>query len=505
MRRAIITILILVIALLIWYFCKPEKDKNRGKFDPVRIKESPEDPTDSLRYRFDQILVRFKENATPAQREEHRTRLLQYLSNNGIQVNPDSIRRCSSCTDSYMELWNANGIHTTIHGEGLRAGVGGPSNPVGEDSVAKYSLNLLQKLPIDRLNRAYEVSKSNAQAGNFADTVTIAVLDTGIDTTRAVSSRFLWTNALEANGKESADEDGNCYQNDIHGWNFVDGNADFQDNDPALHGSIVTQFIVNEFANSQQNVVQIMALKTHDADGTGDLFSSICAMQYALNKGVNIINASWGFYYYQDNPHPFMENFIKKELQPRGILFVTAAGNSIPELDANAQAEYFKQHGDSLPDALLRNLEIHNFYPACFGAPNSNIIVATTTDGKRVSPTQNYSSKYVDLGVVADSVTDDQMTFQFPFPGFDYYVSGSSYATAIVTGKIGAFLPKREYVSGITKEAVIKQLEGLGGNNGYPVIILTSKELDQQKLVNHGKYSVKSITKGRRIRASVRQ
>ena len=109
----------------------------------------------------------------------------------------------------------------------------------------------------------------------------------------------------------------------------------------SLHGTLVSQYIINEFATSQNKAVELMALKTHDKDGRGDLFSSICAIHYAMEKGAQIINASWGFYYYEDGPHPYLNNLITNVLREKGILFVAAAGNKIDDQDVFARQSIF--------------------------------------------------------------------------------------------------------------------------------------------------------------------
>ena len=84
-----------------------------------------------------------------------------------------------------------------------------------------------------------------------------------------------------------------------------------------------------------------MTLKTHDKNGSGDLFASICAIHYAMEKGAQIINASWGFYYYQDGPHPYLDYLITNVLRKKGILFVAAAGNKIDQVDEDANDAYY--------------------------------------------------------------------------------------------------------------------------------------------------------------------
>jgi hypothetical protein len=363
--------------------------------------------------------------------------------------------------------------------------VSGGSKGVGEDSLAKYSLNYLQRLPTDNLpgRREYKIRQQPGPIdGTGKDTILIAVLDTGVDTTQIVSGTYLWRNKKERS-LPGGDHDSNCYEDDISGWNFIDANNDILDNNNNLHGTLVSNYIINEFRSSPNNVVQIMALKTHDQTGSGDLFSSICAIHYAVDNGANIINASWGFYYYQDGPHPYLDSLITTGLNQKGILFVTASGNKIDAIDQNAQAMYQSEHGIAMPDSLLRNLEFHNFYPACLSRPDNNVVTVTTTDGSKISATQNYASRYVDVAVKADTVDASGMRFELTFSSSPLYISGSSFATAIAAGKIGAWTPVSAYVTNIDKEAILSAMT----SGGSPVIA-TSSALESQERIAKGRY-----------------
>ncbi len=58
---------------------------------------------------------------------------------------------------------------------------------------------------------------SSAQAAK------IAVIDSGLDYKHEMIVPNLWTNALET--EDNRDEDGNGYQDDVHGWNFAEQNG----------------------------------------------------------------------------------------------------------------------------------------------------------------------------------------------------------------------------------------------------------------------------------------
>jgi hypothetical protein len=470
---------IYTVAIISCFFRCTCSDEPRS-YEPIRSDEFIRDNSASVRYKANEILVLYKGTPSRAKRDDIRLKLHQA----GIDTTAINVRVCNSCS-AHVELWQANDIHTVIHGEEIRAGtVSGGSKGVGEDTTAIYSLNYIQQIPTEELPTIRQFKFGQQQEpvpSTGKDTIVIAVLDTGIDTLDAVESQYIWRNASEKSSS-APDADGNCYPKDIYGWNFVSNSPDVRDDNLSRHGSIISKYIVNEFAGSSTNFVQIMTLKTHDNSGSGDLFASICALHYAIDKGANIINASWGFYYYLPDPHPYLDSLITKVLADKGILFVTASGNKIDAVDAAAKAKYQDQYGVTIPDSLLRNLGIHNFFPACLSDSVNNVIVATTSTTDRVSPTQNYLSRYVDFGVTADSVDAASMKFLVPYTSPPIYISGSSFATAILTGKIGATVNKSVYGSSISKQTVFSELEAA------PSVVRTSPALNDRKLVRKGRY-----------------
>jgi subtilisin family serine protease len=71
------------------------------------------------------------------------------------------------------------------------------------------------------LDRAYQEILSHKQA----TTVTVAVIDGGIDTAHEDLRSVLWVNPREISGN-ALDDDHNGYTDDIHGWNFIGGPHD---------------------------------------------------------------------------------------------------------------------------------------------------------------------------------------------------------------------------------------------------------------------------------------
>jgi hypothetical protein len=139
-----------------------------------------------------------------------------------------------------------------------------------------------------------------------------------------------------------------------------------------------------------------------------------------------------------------------------------------------------------LSEAQLRNLEIHNFYPACLSAAQNNVLIVTTTNTHIVSPTQNHSDMYVDLGIQADSVTPTSMKFKLPFMlSPSLFVSGSSFATAIASGRIGSQLKKEVYAPGLGKTAVF--------NAFTSGVLQSSADLKNGKLIRNGRFTTGTV------------
>jgi Subtilase family len=380
---------------------------------------------------------------------------------------------CPNC-DSDLLLLSGPGPELFIQQSGS-GGSGGskPGGPGGGGGPAWYCANLSVTTPdlppaIDSLGDSLRPPNAiPIHTQSPRKPVVVAVFDTGLDTT-ATSRSFV-------NGVP-----GTCLVDPASnkGWNFVAGNANTYDDHPGHHGSIVTRFIIQQVQQYQSlttatfgasaaavsaGSVNILPVKIFDNTGKGSLYNILCGLAYAANSGVQIINASFGFYEYADTPTnrvaavllgKYMEHYLIKS----NMLMVAAAGN------ANITADSLYRAETGVPQANPRNLDSNFFYPACFTTDNilaNNLLVVTTVNAtsRLVSPLQNFSNKVVDIGISCDAIIDSNQTSYYIFTDprqtisntattlttygqrlyLENTVSGTSFATPIVTGKITAF------------------------------------------------------------------
>ena len=131
---------------------------------------------------------------------------------------------------------------------------------------------------------------------NTASTI-IAVIDSGIDVTHPDLASQLWTNPGEipANG---VDDDGNGYVDDVHGWNFIAGTNDVDDD--SGHGTQVAG--IAAAAENGVGVIgvcpgcRLMIVKVMRPNGTANYSDIAAGVAYARANGAQVINLSLGGY-----------------------------------------------------------------------------------------------------------------------------------------------------------------------------------------------------------------
>ncbi|MFP6807667.1 MAG: S8 family serine peptidase [Pseudomonadales bacterium] len=208
--------------------------------------------------------------------------------------------------------------------------------------------------------------------------VVVAVTDTGIRYTHQDLHANMWTNPGEIPGN-GVDDDSNGYVDDVYGINTITGSGDpMDDNDHGSHiaGTIAaTAFDGNPHAGVAYSA-KLMALKFLSSTGSGDISHSIELIEYAIDHGADIINASWGGGGYSQA----LADAIAAANQA-GILFVAAAGNdsrnndttpsypsnydvenivSVAAIDRAGTLANFSNYGEMTVDIAAPGVEIYS-------------------------------------------------------------------------------------------------------------------------------------------------
>ncbi|HET9666138.1 MAG TPA: S8 family peptidase [Desertimonas sp.] len=207
--------------------------------------------------------------------------------------------------------------------------------------------------------------------------IVVAIIDDGVDFSHPDLVGAAWTNPGEIAGN-GLDDDGNGFPDDIHGWDFCNGNASVHDAGQDAHGTHVAGTI-GASPNGSGVVgvapaIQIMAVKFIDDSGDcGTDGMAIEAIDYAASFDVPIINASWGG---SQDSNP-LENAIAES----NALFVAASGNAGRNIDSGT----------------------YNFYPAEF--PLANVLSVAAIDQRgSLARFSNYGATTVDVSAPGTNI-----------------------------------------------------------------------------------------------------
>jgi large repetitive protein len=233
--------------------------------------------------------------------------------------------------------------------------------------------------------------------------IIVAVLDTGADLDHEDLADNIWINAGEIPGN-SIDDDGNDKVDDVRGWDFK--NDDNDPDDETSHGTHVSGTI-GARGNNNKGItgvcwtVSLMTVRMMDGSG-GTTAQEIAAIQYAVDMGARIINASFGSY---DDPPPQSEYDAIQSANASGVLFVAAAGNAGLDIDSGTT----------------------KCYPASYDLPNI-IAVAASDHNDGLLGGSNYGATTVDVAAPGNYIYST-------FPGDNYgYMGQTSTATPHVSG-----------------------------------------------------------------------
>ncbi len=245
-----------------------------------------------------------------------------------------------------------------------------------------------------------------------AESVIVAVLDTGLRVTHEDLAGNLWVNPGEIPGN-GIDDDGNGYIDDVHGINSLLSKGTAGSGDPfddQGHGTAVAG-VIGAVGNNGKGIsgvawrVQLMPMKIDNREGAtgGGAFTSniIECVDYAIAKGARVINLSYG-----GNSYSHAEVDAFRRARDHGIIVVISAGN-----DGNDTS--------NVPD-----------YPASY--PVDNIVsVANSDRNDRLFVSSNYGG-LVELAAPGTDI------LTLGHDRDDEYVpySGTSFSAPMVAGSL---------------------------------------------------------------------
>jgi thermitase len=236
----------------------------------------------------------------------------------------------------------------------------------------------------------------------------VAVLDTGIDTDHPdLAANVYKSDDKPNNGK---DDDKNGYVDDAYGYNAIAGKGSGQDDNG--HGTHVAGIVASRGNNRNGNAgicwsAKLVAVKFMNSRGKGSTSDAIEGIQYAVEKGLKIINCSFGSSSKSSALHDAVDY-----AQSHNALLVVAAGND------------------------GKNIDKSPVYPASY--TDSNILaVAASTSGDTLASFSNFGSESVDVAAPGDDIFSTYM-------GGGYKtLSGTSMAAPYAAG-LAAMLRKQE-------------------------------------------------------------
>lgn len=228
--------------------------------------------------------------------------------------------------------------------------------------------------------------------------VVLAVLDSGVNYSHPDLQNNMWQDA----GK--------------FGYDFV--NNDDDPDDDNSHGSHVSGLAAAQMNNGlgisgvMGTYLKIMAVKTLDRQGEGDVNAIINGIMFAADNGADIINMSLGAI---GEPIPAIDFAVDYALQ-RNVTVIIAAGNDGQEI--SNQNPVFPGNNGVKPGVLT--------------------VAATDANNSNLSNFSNYSTDWVEIAAPGSIPGNPRQGL--PSTGLRteyFYAAGTSMATPIVSGAAG--------------------------------------------------------------------
>jgi RHS repeat-associated protein len=250
------------------------------------------------------------------------------------------------------------------------------------------------------------------QTATGTTSITIAVIDSGVDFSHPDLQNNQWTNSSEKENRK--DDDRNGFVNDLHGWDWISDSGVIRDEQG--HGTAVAGIIAAQGNNGLGTAgvmwrASLMSLRVLDKTGTGTVADAVEAIDYAASQGAQVINLSWG----TEGESLALRDAIARAGQG-GALVVASAGNG------------------------GRDIEAAPYYPASFDLPNV-LAVASTDQFDNLATWSNWGASRVGVAVPGTDILTTRM-------GGDYWlVSGTSASAPLVSGISGLVKSARPWLT----------------------------------------------------------
>ncbi len=301
-------------------------------------------------------------------------------------------------------------------------------------SITQTVTNAVEGMDIN-IEPAWEYYESTSERR----TVTVALIDTGVDITHSELQNAIWINEDEIPG-DGIDNDGNGYIDDVNGWNFFSGTNEVyagSEDDHGTHGAGTIAAAwdgtgISGIADS--DYVKIMVLKALGTDeGYGTADSIIEAIRYAEANGAEICNLSLGTVAYSEE--------LKAAIENSSMLFVISSGN-----------------GDSR--GIGYDIDAWPVYPASFDSDNIISVANLMFDGT-LDESSNFGAASVDVAAPGTYILSTVSGGGYGF------MSGTSMSAPMITGVAALVYSCRiDMTLSDVREAIVssaRQVDGLSG------------------------------------------
>ena len=250
----------------------------------------------------------------------------------------------------------------------------------------------------------------------------VAVLDAGFDLDHEDLAGQYWYNEDEVAG-DGTDDDTNGYDDDVIGWDFVDGDSNPSpdlgegvSDTVASHGTVIAG-IIGATANNGLGItginwdVSIMPLRVLNEFGAGSTTDVRHAIVYAVENGADVINLSFTFSQTDERLRETIE-----WAYDQGVVIVAAVGNGNIDTDLSP------------------------IYPACFDSQigkNAVIGVAATNQDDQKADFSNFGTRCTDIAApgvdIFASVYHDSEDLAF-ITAYASPWEGTSLAAPMISG-----------------------------------------------------------------------